>query len=214
VGGLLPPTAGTVSVLGGDVRAAQADKRLGMVFQQPALLPWRSVRANIDLPRQVNRGAGRPINTDTLLHLVGLGGFEQARPHELSGGMEQRVALARALSFDPEVLLMDEPFAALDEITREQMRYELLRIWADAGADPDASPERAAVRKTVLFVTHSVPEAVALADRVLVMSPRPGRIRADVPITLPRPRRQADERTPAFLDAVDEVRALLREPGS
>ena len=204
-GGLLTPSSGSVEVLGGDVRAAQAGKRLGMVFQEPALLPWRSVRGNVELPRQVNRGAGRPIDTDDLLRLVGLEGFERARPHELSGGMQQRVALARALSFDPELLLMDEPFAALDEITREQMRYELLRIWAEAGRE--AGAERP--RKTVLFVTHSVAEAVALADRVLVMSPRPGRIRAAVPITLPRPRRQAGERAPAFLDAVDRIRALL-----
>ena len=213
-GGLLPPSSGSVAVLGGDVRAAQAGKHLGMVFQQPALLPWRSVRANVDLPQQVNRGAGHPVGTDGLLHLVGLDGFEDARPHELSGGMQQRVALARALSFDPELLLMDEPFAALDEITREQMRYELLRIWAAAGpAREDQTPDAPTQRKTVLFVTHSVAEAVALADRVLVMSPRPGRIRAEIPITLPRPRRQDDERAPAFLDAVDQIRALLREPG-
>ena len=235
-GGLLAATGGSVEVLGGDVRAAQAAKRLGMVFQEPALLPWRSVRANVDLPRQVNRRAGRAIDTDGLLRLVGLEGFEDARPHELSGGMQQRVALARALSFDPELLLMDEPFAALDEITREQMRYELLRIWSAAGSGT-ASPSSAEAasaeagsgdapsgnalpgnqrrpRKTVLFVTHSVAEAVALADHVLVMSPRPGRIRAQVPIALPRPRRQSDERAPAFLDAVDQIRALLREPAS
>ena len=208
--GLLLPTQGDVQVLGDTAAAAQAGKRLGLVAQSPALLPWRDVRANIDLPRSINRAAGRGpqgtapslASTGALIRLVGLEGFERARPHELSGGMQQRVALARALAVDPELLLMDEPFAALDEITREQMRYELLRIWAAAaGGTP----------KTVLFVTHSVTEAVALADRVLVMSARPGRIRAEIAIDLPRPRRQTDERSPAFLDAVDRVRALLRD---
>lgn len=201
-GGLLAPSDGSVEVLGGGVAVAQAGKRLGMVFQEPALLLWRDVRANIALPAEVNPGAGRPVDPDALISLVGLDGFERARPHELSGGMQQRVALARALSFDPDLLLMDEPFAALDEITREQMRYELLRIWEAAGSDQP---------KTVLFVTHSVAEAVALADRVVVMSARPGRIRAEIAIDLPRPRRPDDERTPAFLDAVDRVRALLRD---
>lgn len=201
-GGLLPSSAGDVEVLGGTAAAAQAGKRLGMVFQEPALLPWRDVRSNIALPSEVNRGSGRPVDPDALIGRVGLDGFQRARPHELSGGMQQRVALARALAVDPDVLLMDEPFAALDEITREQMRYELLRIWETGVSDQP---------KTVLVVTHSVAEAVALADRVIVMSARPGRIRAQIPIELPRPRRPADERTPAFLDAVDRIRALLRE---
>ena len=211
--GLLPPSRGVVRVLGGSAGAAQAGKRLGLVAQTPALLPWRDVRANIALPHTVNRAANRGAagsDPEALIRLVGLEGFERARPHELSGGMQQRVALARALAVDPDLLLMDEPFAALDEITREQMRYELLRVW-------ERAPTAHAAAKTVLFVTHSVAEAVALADRVVVMSPRPGRIVAQVGIDLPRPRRPSGERTPAFLDAVDQIRALLRtgppEPG-
>ena len=204
--GLLPPSRGLVRVLGGSAAAAQAGKRLGLVAQTPALLPWRDVRANIALPHTVNRAANRGgagSDPEALIRLVGLEGFERARPHELSGGMQQRVALARALAVDPDLLLMDEPFAALDEITREQMRYELLRVW-------ERAPTARAAAKTVLFVTHSVAEAVALADRVVVMSPRPGRIVAQVAIDLPRPRRPSGERTPAFLDAVDRIRALLR----
>ena len=202
--GLLPPTDGAVRVLGGTAAAAQAGKRLGLVAQTPALLPWRDVRANIALPESVNRSANGPAaDPEALIRLVGLEGFERARPHELSGGMQQRVALARALVVDPDLLLMDEPFAALDEITREQMRYELLRVWSHA-------PGAGATAKTVLFVTHSVTEAVALADRVVVLSPRPGRIAAELTIDLPRPRRPDDERAPAFLDAVDRIRALLR----
>ena len=204
--GLLPPSRGVVRVLGGSAAAAQAGKRLGLVAQTPALLPWRDVRANIALPHTVNRAANRGgagSDPEALIRLVGLEGFERARPHELSGGMQQRVALARALAVDPDLLLMDEPFAALDEITREQMRYELLRVW-------ERAPTARAAANTVLFVTHSVAEAVALADRVVVMSPRPGRIVAQVAIDLPRPRRPEGERTPAFLDAVDQIRALLR----
>ena len=203
VGGLLEPTAGALSVLGGAPEEAQRRKRLGLVFQQPALLPWRSAEENVRLPLDVNRGAGREgMGVPALLDLVGLRAFEAYRPHELSGGMQQRVALARALAIDPPILLMDEPFAALDEITREQMRYELLRIWVAASAQAP---------KTVLFVTHSVAEAVALSDRVIVMSQRPGRIKATIPIALPRPRSAADERTPASLDYVDQIRAHLRE---
>ena len=203
-GGLLPPTEGSVELLGGSTAEAQAGKRLGLVFQEPALLPWRDVRSNVRLPLEVNRaGSGRaPASVDELLRLVGLAEFEGYRPHELSGGMQQRVALARALVFAPELLLMDEPFAALDEITREQMRYELLRIRnATAGE----------ARKTVLFVTHSVAEAVALSDRVAVMSRRPGRIKAILPIELARPRSPEDERSNDFRDHVDRIRTLLRD---
>ena len=203
VGGLLEPTAGALSVLGGAPEEAQRRKRLGLVFQQPALLPWRTAEENVRLPLEVNRHAGRAgMGVAALLDLVGLSEFGDYRPHELSGGMQQRVALARALAIDPSLLLMDEPFAALDEITREQMRYELLRIWEAASAQ---------ARKTVLFVTHSVAEAVTLSDRVIVMSQRPGRIKMTVPIALPRPRSPADERTPAYLDYVDLIRAQLRE---
>lgn len=203
-GGLLPPSEGTVELVGESPAEAQRTKRLGLVFQEPALLPWRDVRSNVQLPLEVNRSANThlPISVEGLLNLVGLSDFAAYRPYELSGGMQQRVALARALVFSPQILLMDEPFGALDEITREQMRYELLRVWDSpiAGA-----------RKTILFVTHSVAEAVALSDRVAIMSRSPGRIKAIVPIELARPRTPEDERTSAFLNHVDRIRTLLRD---
>ena len=156
------------------------------------------------LPLEVNRAAAVDVDSiEGLLTLMGLDAFRRYRPDALSGGMQQRVALARALVFNPDLLLMDEPFGALDEITREQMRYELLKIWA--------ATDHHGVRKTVLFVTHSVTEAVALSNRVLVMSRRPGRIKATVSIDLPRPRSEADERSVAFLDYVDAIRRQLRQ---
>ena len=213
-GGLLAPTSGEVTVLGGPVRAAQRRKRLGFVFQEPALLPWLTVEGNVRLPLEVNRRQGQQaVSVEELLRLVRLEAFRCYRPHELSGGMEQRVALGRALVFNPEVLLMDEPLGALDEITREQMRYELLRIWSAAGAGAGATVSAEQRRKTVLFVTHSVAEAVALSDRVLVLSRGPGRIRASIEIGLPRPREQANERSPDFLDYVDLIRGHLRSEG-
>ena len=202
IGGLQSPSEGSVSVLGAAPQEAQASKRLGLVPQEPALLPWRNVVENLRLPLQVNRAANHgPDRVGELLALVGLETFADYRPHELSGGMQQRVALARALVIDPDVLLMDEPLAALDEITREQMRYELLRIWSAAG-------ERS---KSVVFVTHSVAEAVTLSDRVVVMSQQPGRVKAEIEIDLPRPRRAEDQRGDAFLDYVERIRDLLRD---
>ena len=202
--GLLPPSEGTVELAGESPAEAQRTKRLGLVFQEPALLPWRDVRSNVQLPLEVNRSASArlPVSVEELLTLVGLSDFAAYRPHELSGGMQQRVALARALAFSPQLLLMDEPFGALDEITREQMRYELLRVW---------NSPIAGARKTILFVTHSVAEAVALSDRVAIMSRSPGRIKAIVPIELARPRTPQEERSGAFLDHVDRIRALLRD---
>ncbi|MSQ61085.1 MAG: ABC transporter ATP-binding protein [Dehalococcoidia bacterium] len=196
-GGLLPPTLGAVSIDGAAPDEARLHKRIGSVFQDPALLPWLNVRGNIELMARVNRRHGpRTIDTDALLTSVGLSDAAEMRPHQLSGGMRQRAALARAFALEPALLLMDEPFAALDEITREAMRYELLRIWERRQA-------------TVLFVTHSVREAVALSDRVIVLAGTPGQLRADVPIDLPRPRRHEDERSLPFLDLVDRLRALL-----
>jgi NitT/TauT family transport system ATP-binding protein len=198
VGGLIAPQRGEVRVDGAPPRAAQRAKAIGMVFQDPALLPWRSVAANVRLPLEVNRRAGRGRRADVsaLLALVGMERFAAAYPHQLSGGMRQRVALARALAADPPLLLMDEPFGALDELTRAELRYELLRITARTG-------------KTVLFVTHSIAEAVLLSDRVAVMTPRPGRIRAVVPIALPRPRSAAQETSAAFVEHVRLLRELL-----
>jgi NitT/TauT family transport system ATP-binding protein len=179
---LLKILAGILRRSSGDVRLRERridgpSRDVGVVFQAPVLLPWRNVLENVMLPVQVlglDRAAARPRALG-LIELVGLGGFEDKYPHELSGGMRQRVALARALVHDPSLLLMDEPFGALDAMTREFMNLELLRIWREA-------------RKTVVFITHSIPEAVFLADRVVVMSARPGRIVETVRVELPRPR--------------------------
>jgi len=199
VGGLIPPSRGAVAIRGRSPQDAQRAKDIGFVFQQPALLPWRSVADNVDLPFALNKQSGgdrRLGSTEELLALVGLGQFARAHPYQLSGGMQQRVAIARALIFDPSLLLMDEPFGALDEITREGMRYELLRIWSQA-------------RKTVIFVTHSIPEAIILSDRVIVMSSRPGEIREVIPIDLPRPRDEEMESSPEFVAYAARLRHLL-----
>ena len=178
VAGLRPATKGVVNVTGRKVTRPIPD--IGMVFQQPILLKWRSILQNVLLPAEL---AGRDANglrkrALQLLDMAGLGGFAEKLPRELSGGMQQRAALCRALLLDPPLLLMDEPFGALDAMTRDDMALELLRIWG----------ETAGARKTVLFVTHSIAEAVFLSDRVVVITPRPGRIAADIAIDLPRPR--------------------------
>jgi NitT/TauT family transport system ATP-binding protein len=173
--GLLPRTAGTVTLRGRPVDGPSRD--IGIVFQDPVLLPWRTVLDNVMLPVQVLGLPRTPHRRRALdlLRLVGLDGFEDKYPHELSGGMRQRVAIARALVHDPSLLLMDEPFGALDAMTREYMNLELQRVWQEA-------------KKTVVFITHSIPEAVFLADRVVVMSARPGRVVDVVRVELPRPR--------------------------
>jgi NitT/TauT family transport system ATP-binding protein len=201
IGGLQAPTAGAVLVGGAHPREAQRRKDIGFVFQDASLLPWRNVIANVRLPLQVNSRDGA-ADPDRLVDLVGLSGFRDYYPHQLSGGMQQRVALARALTTNPSLLLMDEPFGALDEITRSAMRYELLRIWR-AGARGQSS--------TVIFVTHSITEAVLLSDRVVVMTPRPGQIAAVLEIDLPRPREEDIETHPAFLEYTRRLKALLRE---
>ncbi|MYF22468.1 MAG: ABC transporter ATP-binding protein [Chloroflexi bacterium] len=206
IAGLTPPSGGEVAVFGQPPKVAQQHKRLGLVFQEPALLAWRSVADNIRLGLQLNpRETHSSTEIDELIEMVGLRGFERYRPAELSGGMQQRVALARALAIDPPLLLLDEPFAALDEITREQMRYEVQRLWG-ISHDPTEPP------RSAIFVTHSVPEAVAIADRVLVMSPRPGRIVADIPVSAPRPRRPEHEHSDRFINDTAIVRAALRSP--
>ncbi|HWC30617.1 MAG TPA: ABC transporter ATP-binding protein [Dehalococcoidia bacterium] len=202
VGGLQTPTAGRVLIDGYPPQEAQRQKQIGFVFQDPALLPWRNVVENVRLPLQVNRRKGVAVDPDRFVQLVGLEGFRRYYPHQLSGGMQQRVALARSFVTSPSVLLMDEPFGSLDEITRSAMRFELLRVWRSEAADPDC---------TVVFVTHSIAEAVLLSDRVLVMSPQPGRLAASLDIDLPRPRDEAIEEAPEFIAYTQRLRGLLRE---
>jgi NitT/TauT family transport system ATP-binding protein len=194
VTGLLRPTTGHIRLAGAEVDGPRPD--VGIVFQQPTLLPWKRVIDNVLVPIRA-RGADVSRYRDkaqSLLEMVGLPRFADHYPHELSGGMQQRVGIARALLADPQLLLMDEPFAALDAMTRETMMDDLLRIWGDSG-------------KTVLFITHSIPEAVYLSDRVLVMGPRPGRIVETMTVDLPRPRTMATMAQPAF----GEQRTQARE---
>jgi NitT/TauT family transport system ATP-binding protein len=207
IGGLLQPAAGRVDLAGATPAESQRRKAIGYVFQDPSLLPWRTVVANVALPLEVNRRPRRDArrrDPRDLLELVGLSQFEGYYPRELSGGMQQRVALARALVFEPSLLLMDEPFGALDEITRRAMRYELLRIW-------QAHNGQTTGRKTVIFVTHSISEAITLSDRVVVMSGSPGTVRALIDVDLPRPRDEEMETRPAFLDYAIRLRRLLEQ---
>jgi NitT/TauT family transport system ATP-binding protein len=196
VAGLLPPSVGRVLLDGEAVTAPRADT--AMVFQAPTLLPWADVLRNVTFPLRLMRRAGPEAEQRAreLLATAGLAGFERRLPRELSGGMQQRVAICRALLQSPRVLLMDEPFGALDALTREEMSLELLRIWSGSGM-------------AVIFVTHSIPEAVLLADRVAVMTPRPGRIAEIVEVELPRPRGFAQEGSAAFQRAAGRIRKLI-----
>src|SRR5437764_10416355 len=198
VAGLEPASSGTIVIDGQPLRGPGTNR--GFVFQNDSLLPWRTVLANALIGPEVAGQVGAPERQRTLdlLKLVGLGGFENYYPRQLSGGMRQRVNLARALAIDPEVLLMDEPFASLDAQTREIMQTELLRIWEQG-------------RKTVLFVTHQIDEAVFLADRVLVFARRPGRLLERIAIALPRPRPLALKRTHEFVRYVDHIWRLIED---
>lgn len=200
IAGLAAPSSGDVLVDGVTPAEARATKRIGFVPQRPALLPWRTVRQNARVLLEVNRRAERPggPDPDALLDQVGLAEFVDAYPHELSGGMQQRVSLARALTLGAPVLLLDEPFAALDEITRADMRHLLAEV-----CEPLAT--------TIVFVTHSIAEAVFLSDRVVVLSARPGRLVGIEPIELSRPRHADLEDDPAFFAHERRLRALLHE---
>lgn len=203
IAGLLEPSEGRITVGGSAPAAARTARKFGFVFQDAVLLPWRTALENVELPLSI-AGVGkaeRRAKARELLQLVGLAEFENARPAKLSGGMSRRVAIARALSLNPRIIMLDEPFGALDEITRQRMNVELQRIWT-------------AEQCTAVLVTHNVGEAVFLSDRVLVMGTNPGRIIADRPIDLPRPRTLEMLADPSFFEHTTELsKLLLTEPG-
>jgi NitT/TauT family transport system ATP-binding protein len=203
VGDLISPSTGTVTVNGKTAERARRDRDYGMVFQAPVLFDWRTVEDNVKLPLEIlgQDAATRTKRAREMLELVELGDFLKHHPYQLSGGMQQRVAIARALAFQPSILLMDEPFGALDEMTRERMNSEVLRIWERTGT-------------TILFVTHSIPEAVFLSSRVVVMSARPGRITKVIDIDLPRPRNEDTRETRRYFELVTAVREALRAGGT
>ena len=200
--GLFPATTGKISIF--DYPIVGPQDNAGIVFQKPTLLPWKNVLQNVLFPIQYKHG--RVSNQDKklaldMLTLVGLEEFAQHMPDQLSGGMQQRVGIARALLINPEILIMDEPFSALDALTREQMGFELLDIWRQKP-------------KTVLFITHSISEAVLLADKVLVLSPRPAKIVEQIDITLPRPRSLDTIKSPTFSNYTDQIRQVIYHPQS
>lgn len=199
IGDLTPPTSGDLTINGKTPHQARLDRDYGIVFQSATLLDWRTVRKNVELPLEILDVAAddRTSRAREMLGLVQLEQFEDNHPWQLSGGMQQRVAIARALALQPSILLMDEPFGALDEMTRELLQQEVLRIWRETNT-------------TVVFVTHSIPEAVFLSTRVVVMSPRPGQIAAHVDIDLPYPRNEETREAVAYYEKVTEVREALR----
>lgn len=199
IGDLLEPTSGNLLTNGKQPSQARLDRDYGMVFQSATLLDWRTVRKNVELPLEIMDIAAeeRSKRAGEMLELVQLDQFGDHYPWQLSGGMQQRVAIARALAFEPSLLLMDEPFGALDEMTRELMQQEVLRLWRETGI-------------SVVFVTHSIPEAVFLSTRVVVMTPRPGRISAEITIDLPAKRDQDTREDPRYFELITEVREVLR----
>lgn len=193
---LQEPSSGIISIRGQSTKEIRLEKKFGIVFQSPVLYDWRTVRRNVCMPMEL-KGIQKKLRTERvteMLEMVGLNKFGKQYPHELSGGMQQRVGIARALAIDPEILLMDEPFSALDEFTKEKLHEDLLKIWLKT-------------EKTIVFVTHNIQEAVFLSDRVVVLSPHPGRISAVVDIDMPRPRHLSDKNTAKFSELVSKVRS-------
>lgn len=192
---LLQPTSGTITVRDQSPREIRLQKKFGIVFQNPVLYDWRTVRRNVCMPMEFlgMKKSERTAQVTKMLDLVGLTSFGKKYPYELSGGMQQRVGIARALAIDPEILLMDEPFSALDEFTREKLHIDLLEIWKKT-------------KKTVVFVTHNISEAVFLSDRVVVLSPHPGRVSAVIDINIPRPRNSEVLQTQQFFDYITQIR--------
>jgi NitT/TauT family transport system ATP-binding protein len=199
IGDLTAPSGGSITINGKPARQARLDRDYGIVFQAPVLFDWRTVQANVALPLEVKgiSGAEREERIRAMLELVELRDFARHYPYQLSGGMQQRVSIARALALEPSILLMDEPFGALDEMTRERMNSEVQRIWQQTGT-------------TVVFVTHSIPEAVFLSSQVVVMSPRPGKIVRVIDVDLPRPRTDDTRETSRYFELITEVRETLR----
>jgi len=197
---LIQPTSGNIHIGGKTPQEARKSRAYGYVFQAPTLMEWRTVQANVMLPLEVMGfpQAERRARAEKMLALVGLEKFARNYPWQLSGGMQQRVSIARALAFDPQLLFMDEPFGALDEITRENLNLELLRLWRETG-------------KTIIFVTHSIPEAVFLSTRIVVMTPRPGKIETVIPVDLSQPRNFETRETPEFFRIATQVRETLRK---
>ena len=201
ISGLIATETGEIRVMGQEIDAYQRNRRFGFVFQDASLFPWKTAAQNIALPLTIlgmGSRAGRAARVEELLHLVQLEGFGDHYPAQLSGGMRQRVSIARALAYEPEILLMDEPFGALDEFTRREMHDQLIGIWRNKPL-------------TVVFVTHSLSEALYLSDRIVVMAPRPGRVRAVVQVAQPRPFDRAVRQSPQYLSQLAELEGLLDE---
>ncbi len=201
IGGLIPATSGNIIVKDRPVKIALEKRELGFVFQNPVLLPWRTSLENTKLPLEILGNNSIQGLSNKLFKIVGLEGFENSYPKELSGGMQQRVSIARALTFEPSILLMDEPFGSLDEITRDKMNLELLRIW---------KKEKTTI-STIIFVTHSIPEAVFLSDRIIVLSKRPAKIEKIIDVDLPRPRKTKIKYSKKYIELIECLRKILKE---
>lgn len=201
ISGLVKPTKGEIIIKENPVEIALKRREFGLVFQNPVLLPWRNALRNVELPLEILNYKTSRNPPKKLLEVVGLKGFEKFYPKELSGGMQQRVAIARALTFEPSILLMDEPFGALDEITRDKMNLELLRIWR----------EEKSITSTVIFVTHSIPEAVFLSDRIIVLSERPAIVEKIIEVDLPRLRTSEIKYSKKYIELIKCIRKLLKK---